>query len=206
MPRADCVAAVVITITVLSGSQFAPTSGPTIPEMIAKGAVASTATVPSGLPPPVVSILRETDLVVTGTIGESRGYLSHDQRSVQTDYPLLGAVVLFETHKTIPKSGVRRDVTVTQFGGTAMVGQTAFTEDQPALRPLPSGRLGLFLLRTVADKYWIAGAFYGAFDITNGSLRPLTSVHDFAAEYHNVPLNDAVDSMLTILGWQERFK
>jgi len=64
----------------------------------------------------------------------------------------------------------------------------------------------MFLLRHVGDKYWIAGAFYGAFDITNGKLTPLTSKPNFAAEYQDVPLSEAVDSMLTILGWQEKFK
>jgi hypothetical protein len=154
----------------------------------------------------VVSILRETDLVVTGTIGEPRGYLSDDQRSVRTDYPILGAVVLFETQKRIANSGISRDVTVTQLGGTAMVGQTPFTEQQPALRPLPSGRSGLFLLRHVGNTYWIAGTYFGAFDITDGTLRPLTSKPNFAAEYQDMPLNDAVESLLTILGWQEKFK
>jgi hypothetical protein len=206
MPGADCVTAAAIAVTVMTVSQFGRRQGPTIPEMIATGAVESVATEPSGAPPPVVSILRLTDLVVTGTIGEPRGYLSDDQRSVQTDYPILGAVVLFETKKTIPKSGVSRDVIVTQFGGTALVGQTAFTEQQPALEPLPSGRQGLFLLRHVGDKYWIAGQFYGAFDITNGRLKPLTSKPNFAAEYQDVPLSEALDSVLTILSWQEKFK
>jgi hypothetical protein len=206
MPGADCIAAAVITITVLTVSQSAGTSRLTIPEMMATGAVESIATEPSGVAPPVVSILRETDLVVTGTIGEPRGYLSDDQLDVQTDYPILGAVILFQSQRTIAKSGVSRDVTVTQLGGTAMVGQTPFTEQQPALGPLPSGRQGLFLLRHVGNKYWIAGTYFGAFDITNGRLMPLTSKPNFAAEYQDVPLSEAVDSMLTILGWQEKFK
>jgi hypothetical protein len=172
----------------------------TIPELVAKGAVAALGTVPSGPTPPVADLLRLTDVVVRGTVGQPRSYLSDDQRDIYTDYPIGDPVFIYQSQMTTSRTpGILPSVTVTLRGGTVMVNGVSFTATEPALRPLPPGTQALFLLRHVGDKYLIADRYFGAFGIKSDRLMPLAARDDFAPEYRNVAVADAVESMMTTL-------
>lgn len=177
----------------------------TIPESVAKGAVAALSTVPSGPTPSVADLLRITDVVVKGTIGQPRSYLSGDQRDIYTDYAISDPVFIYQLHLTPSRTpGVLPTVTVTLRGGTVMVNGLSFTATEPALRPLQPGSQALFLLQHVGDKYRVAGWYFGAFGIKDGRVIPLNARDDFAPEYRNVALSDAVDSMIATLRAQAR--
>jgi hypothetical protein len=177
----------------------------TIPDLVAKGAVAALSTVPSGPTPSVADLLRITDVVVKGTIGQPRSYLSDDQRDIYTDYPISDPVFIYQSQMTTSRTpGVLPTVTVTLRGGTVMVNGLRFTATEPALRPLQPGSQALFLLQHVGDKYQVAGWYFGAFGIQDGSVIPLNARRDFAPEYRNVAVSDAVDSMMAALRTQVR--
>ncbi len=166
----------------------------TIPQSIAKGAVGSASTVPSGVSPSVERILRITDLVVSGTVGESRSYLSDDQMEVYTDIALGDPTVLYQSHQLVTAAvpGVIPTVTITQRGGTISIEGTTFTQREEALPALQIGTKGLFFLQRVGNKNVIAGKFYGAFSVVDGRVTPLMSSKDYAQEYRGLALADAV--------------
>jgi hypothetical protein len=165
----------------------AQSQGETIPEAIARGASGRTSTAHSGKSPTVSEILADAELVVRGTVGEPRSYLSSDKRDVYTDYPLVASVVLYQrTARTAQKPG-QLGITVTQLGGKVMVGKVEFTQTELGLPPLMRGTEGIFILELRDGKYHIARTFYGVFAILNNTVKPLTSKHDFAPEYRDVP-------------------
>ena len=97
MPQANYRSTTVAVFAILTVPQLIHAQRPTIPEAVRQGAVNSIATTPSGQPPTVADLLSTTDIVVMGTIGDSRSYLSDDQRDVYTDYPIKEPVVLFRS-------------------------------------------------------------------------------------------------------------
>src|SRR6266478_2239895 len=76
---------------------FAQTA-PTLPESLARAKTSLTrgATIPSGPAPTLDSVLTDTDLFVRGVMGAPQSYLSDDQRSVLTDYPVTNASIVYE--------------------------------------------------------------------------------------------------------------
>jgi hypothetical protein len=200
MFKTDCTITLLVSLVIVIEPRLVQTQRATIPEMISRGGATSTSTVPSGLPPSVDELLRITDVVVTGTIGQPRSYLSSDQTEIYTDYDIIAPVIFFQSQViTRPTPGPPPGVTVTLRGGTLMVSGISFTQTEPALPPLQSGTQGLFLLRRVDGKYQIAGMFFGAFSIIEGRIMPLVARDDFAPEYRNVTLSEAMKSMLAIL-------
>ena len=172
----------------------------TIPEALARGSSGRVRTAPSGHPPDIADLLRDTDIVVRGIVGEARSYLSDDQRDVYTDYRIDNPVFLYQA-QSVPSArpGVMPTVTVTQLGGTVTINDRKFTQTEQGLPPLESGAEGLFLLERVDNHYRIVGTFYGAFGIVGGTLRPLTKVQSFAPEYKDVAAAPAAEEMVTRL-------
>lgn len=167
----------------------------TIPEAIAKGAVSSVAGVPSGRLLAVPDLLRVTDIIVIGTVGEPRSYLTNDQLEIRTDFSLMDPEVIYRSTRVPETLGKELPVIATQLGGTAVVSGITFTQKEPALPPLAQTMRGLFLLTRVGDKYLIAGKYFGAFAIRDGTLMPLMSRDDFAQDYRGVNAAEAVESM-----------
>jgi hypothetical protein len=160
----------------------------TIPELVADGSFNRTRSAPSGKSPTLEEILKAADLVVRGTVGESRSYLSSDKRDVYTDYSLLGPVFLYQrTPRTSEKPG-QLEVTITQLGGKVMVGNVEFTQTELGLPPLKKGTEAIFILEERENKYHIARTFYGAFGIVGDAVKPLTPKRDFAPEYREMPV------------------
>lgn len=71
----------------------------TIPQQLAEQGtdLRSGASVPSGASPDVDVILRDTDVIVRGVVGNPRSYLSDDQLTIFSDYPIAKPVILFDT-------------------------------------------------------------------------------------------------------------
>lgn len=167
-----------------------------IPEAVAAGAVSSVATTPSGPVPRVDDLLRTADLVVVGTVGEPHSYLSDDQRDIYTDYSLLGSVVLFDSRfGALSAPHGDPTVTVTQRGGTLLVHGVMFTHKESALAPLRAGREGLFILQRLGNRYLIAHRYFGAFDLTDGTMIPLAAREDFGDRYRGMDARSAVDAI-----------
>jgi hypothetical protein len=63
----------------------------TIPTLLAEHGndLRSGASVPSGAAPDLDVILRDTDLIVRGVVGNPRSYLSDDQMTIFSDYPIV---------------------------------------------------------------------------------------------------------------------
>jgi hypothetical protein len=168
----------------------------TIPEGVARGAVGSTAGVPSGIAPSVESVLTSTDVMVAGTVSQPHSYLSDDQTQVFTDYRITEPVYYFQSQPTTSRTpGLPPDIVVTLLGGTIPVGGIMFTEVQRGLPPLTPASRVLLLLQHVDNKYSVAGPFLGAFRIENDRLIPLTGVQDFASEFTGRSASEAIRYM-----------
>jgi hypothetical protein len=171
----------------------------TIPEQLVQAGrdLKSGATVPSGLAPDIEVVLQETDLIVRGIVGEPRSYLSDDQTSIFSDYPIGKPRVLFDTLVfEKPRAGLP-EIVVTIEGGTVTVGSLKFTVAPGALPHLRPGSDCLLLLKRVKDKLHIAGFGYlGAFQIEDDKLTVLTGVRTFAREYGGVEALPAVNGIV----------
>lgn len=171
----------------------------TIPEAMARGATGRTATAPSGKSPTIAELLREADIVVRGIVGEPRSYLSEDKLNVYTDYPLVHPVVLFQRKALTSPTPGQHSVTVTQLGGRITVGNLDFTQAEMGLSRLVPGSEGIFILKWNQNKSHIAGTFYGAFGVSNKTVMPLTSKHDFALDYRGAPVDTVLADLTTRL-------
>ena len=182
---------------VLTLSSVGHAQSETVHEAIARGATGRVSTAPSGHPPTVTDLLRETDIVVRGIIGQPRAYLSGDKRDVYTDYALKNPAILYAKQvlsSAVP--GASADVTVTQLGGTIEVNGVKFTQQENGLLPLEPGVEGLFLLKRVDNRYQIAGTYFGAFRIAAGRVTPFTMRQSFAPEYRDASTEHAVAEIM----------
>ena len=155
----------------------------TIPEAIARGASGRTSTEHSGKSPTVAAILADAELVVRGTVGESRRYLSPDKRDVYTDYSLVAPVVLYQrTPRTAQKPG-QLGITVTQLGGKVMVGNVEFTQTELGLPALMPGTCRASSSSNCAtENITSRGHSMERLALSGSTVKPLTSKHDFAPE------------------------
>ena len=172
----------------------------TVPQSIARGMLSRFTTPPSGAPPTIDELLLSTDMVVIGTIGEPRSYLSEDQLDVLTDYPVMNARILSPVDVfTARKPESLATVTVTQLGGTLLLGGQTFTQTEAGLAPLSPGIQALLLLKRIGEKYRIAGTYFGVFEIAAGRLRPLVNKRTFALNYRDAPAEQAAAEMVARL-------
>lgn len=198
--------AVVATATT-SSAQGAPQLE-TIPQMLARvgKSLTSSPSTPSGITD-MDRVLRETELIVRGTIGSpTQAYLSEDQRSLYTDYPLVKPMVLYDSRVQSSRTpGRGPEITVTILGGSIQVGGLTFTSKPEALSELPVGTEGLFLLKRIDDKYQPVGRFLGAFEIADGQLkRPFTRKQAFADEYRGASAAETAQSWVAAVAQQRK--
>jgi hypothetical protein len=199
--------AVLLLILVTTPTLFAQDQRQTIPEIVASGAGMSVSQSCGRAPlPPFSEFLRQTDLLVAGTVGESRSYLSDDERDVYTDRAIEAVRVYYRRPIAAPaamlaRPGVvlERPIAITELGGTIVVSGTSFTQDERTKAPLTLGMRGLFLLRQKGERYWLVTPTLGAFAIENDRLRPLATREDYAREYRNVPAGASIQAMLDII-------
>jgi len=171
----------------------------TIPEALASAGhdLVSGATVPSGSPPELDYVLRDTDVIVRGVVGQPRMYLSDDQMNVLSDYPIANPTVLFDAGvASSPRPGAP-EITVTLVGGEITIAGLVFTQTPGALPGLQPGSDCLLLLTRSNGKLFIAGdRHFGAFEVREGLLVPLTRVQNFGSTYKGLPASTASASIV----------
>lgn len=152
----------------------------------------------SGPAPTLREVLSDTDVIVRGTVGESRSYLTDDQREIRTDYSILGVEFLFRRDdlQKIQVPSVPGALTVTLLGGEVTVGGLSYTSIHKALPSLEAGTECVLLLKQIGDKYYVALKYYGAFRTEQNGLIPSTLRRGFAAEYENVPAATAINDIV----------
>ena len=191
----------VLLIGSLESAQLA-----TIPEQLARAgqSLASGASMPSGLPPFVDDVLMDTDVVVRGTVTQPQSYLSEDQLQVYTDYVIANPTFLYPSTLVVSKTPGVQTIKVTMIGGTVRINGLTFTSDHAALPLLASGAECLFLLKKVANRYHIAGIYYGVFRIDKERVTPETRQEGFAPEYSGISVTNAASAILERLATLRR--
>jgi hypothetical protein len=78
----------------------------TVPEALtaAGKSLVAGSTVPSGPAPSLTEILAETDLMVRGSVGAGRSYLSDDQTNVLTEWVIDNPVVIYQRDPAMPST------------------------------------------------------------------------------------------------------
>lgn len=174
----------------------------TIPQQLAEQGtdLMSGATVPSGASPDLDVVLRDSEMIVRGVVGNPRSYLSDDQTTICSDYPILEPVILFDTMiASSSKPGPPEiEIVVTLEGGKLTLGGLTFTVTPGGLPGLEPGSECLLLLKRLRGKLYVAGDGYlGAFGISpDEKLTPLTGARDFAPAYRGVAATAAVNNIV----------
>ena len=115
--------------------------------------------------------------MLRGRVGiPAAAYLSDDQMEVYTTYPVEPAVILYDADAAQPHLPTPLPrATVTLLGGTITTNGLTFKSDHGSLQRLEPGTECLLLLKHVANRYFIAGQYEGAFAIGAGGLYLFTS-------------------------------
>jgi hypothetical protein len=193
----------VIALALLAATSVASTGAQleTIPERLAKAgrSLGNSTTVPSGLPPTIQEIVRQSDLIVLGTISNPRSYLSDDQTEVFTDYSVLRPVTLFtSTVARVPGPVADANLTVTFLGGKVTINGLVFSAEHEAL-PLPEpGTECVLLLKRVGGRHFVSGRYFGMFQTSGDRVTPLVRKPGFASEYAGATGRQFADEMTRI--------
>jgi hypothetical protein len=185
-----------LSVVVIAGVAFFSQTFPTIPEALttAKTSLTRGASIPSGTAPTLDSLLSDTDLIVRGVVGVPHSYLSDDQRSVLSDYPVTNASIVYKKNG-LALGPSTTATTVTLFGGVVEINGLTFTDRPSALPALDPGNEHVLCLRAEGGKFLVALRYFGAFAIRNGHLAPLTRKNGFAPEAQQL----SAEQMLTAL-------
>jgi len=180
---------------------LAATQAPTIPESLARAGTSlqSGASMPSGAAPAVDRVLEQTDVIVRGTVGQPRSYLSDDLTEVLSDYPLSDAEVLYA------RSELRGTIDTASFaatihGGVVEINHLTFSTAHAGLPRLNPGSRAVLCLQKDGARFMIALRFFGAFEITGDELVPTTTKTGFAPEMRGVPMAQALAALVTRAG------
>ncbi len=126
-------------------------------------------------------LLNSSDLVVQGTLGEPRSYVSDDGGTIYTDYVVREPQVLYSaTVQMSPKPGPAADFTLTQLGGSVLVEGQPVSVRHLALEPLKAGTHGVFLLVRRQDKNFILRDYLGVIEIQHEIVSPLGELRNIA--------------------------
>lgn len=172
----------------------------TIPEELSRvgKSLSSGPTLPSGPTPAVNQILAITDIIVKGVLGNPTSYLSDDQMEVYSDYPLQDAVILYQVQESArPRTSQVPAITLTMLGGTVTINGLTYTRRHEGLPLIPPGTECLLLLKQVGNRYYIAGSYYGAFRIVNGTLTRLVHSEEFAPELNGASASAAEQDLVS---------
>ena len=187
----------ILTLAATLHAQLLP-----IPQALIRAgkSLSSGPSMPSGPAPALDDILRDTDTIVRGVVGEPTSYLSDDEMDVYTDYQLRNPVFLYQAVITASKKPDVPTATVTVLGGTITSNGLSFTSKHEALPLLEPGTECVFLLKHVGNHYYVAGMYYGVFRVTGAGLAPLTIKASFAPELRGIPVSQAAEQMVTRTG------
>lgn len=194
MRRAAAAVQPVMLLSLLSGVVTAQPA--TIPESMVSGATARFTTM-CGPSPTIDAMLARTALVIRGTAGVPRSYLSADQMEVGTDVPIIGAAVLFDAATpaaapTFPS----REVLVTWPGGRILIGGQPFEDRLSGLQPLEPGTDVLLLVERSGGRLVPVLSHHGAFALDAEGVRPLVTSPRFVPSYRAASAEDVIDDVL----------
>jgi hypothetical protein len=121
------------------------------------------------------SLVRESDLIVRGTLSEPYTYLAEEGTTLYTDYAIRNVEVLFSSITTTsPKPTFSAEgITLTQLGGTTALEGHQVIVSHRALEPLRPGMEGIFLLSRREGKNFLVREYYGAYELRDGMINAL---------------------------------
>jgi hypothetical protein len=170
----------------------------TIPEALAKAgrSLSSGPSVPSGPAPSIDHVLAETDFIVRGVPGEPATRLSDDEMEVFTEYPLRNAAIRYNAISNGVPAERSSPLVVTVFGGTIVINGLSYTSAHGALGLLQPSAEYLLLLKMVGRRYFLAGQYYGAFQITGSTATNHVRKPGFAEELNGKPVTEVEQTLL----------
>ena len=132
-------------------------------------------------------MVSRADLILIGTIATSSPRLTKDEKEIVTEHVINTNEVIAERGVTTSaKPGEVPRIVVDQPGGTLQLeGVTVSVLVEP-MPPLKAGTRALFILRQGENGRYSIVASYGAFEVSNGRVMPLTSKKPFYQEYVGV--------------------
>jgi len=165
---------VVFTLTATAGAQE-PDLRPTLPELAVR--VAPNPVLLGRnfemIPPSLGKMVQAADLIVLGTVGTGKTYLSADQRDLYTDYLVTPRRVLAQRipAQSSPRAAAA-PIIVKRWGGQIVLNGVSVTQEEHDLRTFQSGDdLLLLLMYDKTDgKYRLYGGISGAFSVSNGRV------------------------------------
>lgn len=165
---------VVFALTATAGAQE-PDLRPTLPELAIR--VAPDPVILGRIREMVTPSLRKmaqgADLIVHGSVGPGKTYLSADLRDLYTDYlvtPRRG--LARRTPQASSAPAATAPIIVKRWGGQIVLNGVSVTQDDYDLRQFQSGdELLLLLMYDRTDgKYQLVGEVSGAFSVSNGRV------------------------------------
>jgi len=141
-------------------------------------------------------VLAETDLIVRGVLDEPATRLSDDQMEVYTEYHLRNAVTSYSALSSAVQAGLQSRLTVTVLGGTVTINGLTFTRVHGALGSLKPNTEYLLLLRRIDNSYFLAGDYYGAFQVTGSTVTNPVQKPGFAEELNGKPVTEVEQTLL----------
>jgi hypothetical protein len=188
----------VICICIFSAPSNSHAEQDRIPEALARAGRSIQVSAPPGAgwfgeDESIEALLRVTDVIVKGRLGVPRAFLSHDEREVRTEYPIVNPTTLYAA--ALSKPDLPPATSVTMIGGAVKINGLTYTATYEAL-PLPEeGTECLLLLRECDKRYYVAGIYYGIFRIEHDRLKVMTKDQKFinrVTAYHDVSAPKAI--------------
>jgi hypothetical protein len=153
--------------------------------------------------PGMATVLRDTDVIVMGMIGDSNSHETSDHRDVVTDYEILQPIYLGR-RPTARIPNLSAPFVVTLPGGTITVDGLTYTSNYDEVAAPAPGTWYLLLLKERPEGYALAATFLGAFKIDNGLMTPLTTKASFAPELRGAVAEDVARQWAEQLSRQPR--
>jgi hypothetical protein len=166
----------VLVFTTLFGT-FLAGQGMTLRDaVIARGGPVVNSVGTESLLRPLAMLASNATLIVRGTVRPIRTYLSGDEMLIYTDFELTPVAIIAESIIAGRTPGPSPVVVVKQLGGTMNIAGFDMTVVDEGVKTLPSNTPLILFLEGVPQesKYQLIGERSGAFDVSSGTVMPLT--------------------------------
>jgi hypothetical protein len=137
----------------------------------------------------VSKMVASSDLVLVGTLEQSRVYLSDDQTELYTEYRINPTEVVVQRKPQVSASPGAQPILMRQWGGRTEIGGVEVNVIDSNLAPLPTGvPLVLLLTRAADGVYELVGVSDGAFSARGGKVRAMRYPPTGAEKYREMTL------------------
>lgn len=137
----------------------------------------------------VSRMVASSDLIVVGTLEQSRVYLSTDQTELYTEYRINPMEVVVQRKPQAYARPGAQSVLVRQWGGRTVIGGVEVNVIDSGLGPLPTGvPLVLLLAKAPDGVYELVGKTDGAFSARGAKVRAMRHPPTGAERYREMPL------------------